>query len=287
MNALNALDFKEDTPVAELRVAAESISSFTQNGVAALGQVAGKLQSFLGSIASNFASVKTVGEIQDLKGLAAEEQKFLQLIEHASYAEVRQFRANVPEGFSGDMLNYANALAYSAGQLTNVASEVLQPYTVFLAQLMGTANAGQLTQDRKSVYLRMNKEREAAEKAIGAFFKTGRKEAELRVGDVVARNADFAPLFQQLRKAQDAINAVDRVQLSQLVAQAEDYLNVLCGMLESGKLANITAETSRALADGAYEVASHLEYYASIHFRVLVLTQAVKDTVERVNKILG
>lgn len=284
---MKVLEFQEDKPVAELRYAAESISSFAANGVAAVGQMAGRLRELIPSIISNFSSSKTVGELPNLKPLSQEQQRFLALLDKASFAEVRQLRADVPEGFCGNFLAYATALADVASQLTNLAAEVLTPYTVFLAQLMGTSNLALLTQDRQHVYVGMTKEREDGEKALGTFFKTGRKEATQRIGEVMARNGDWSPLFEQLRKASDAINAVNRAQLTQLIDQAEDYLGVLHEQLAQGKMAHVTPETSKALAEGAFQVASHIEFYSLVHFRVLVLTEAVKATVERVNKILG
>lgn len=278
---------QEELPVAELSYAAESLSSFTAHGVAAVGQIASRLRELMPSIATNFAASRTVGDLPDLKNFSKDEQAFLAVLDKASFAEVRQLRADVPEGFQGNLLDYAGALATVSTQLTNLAAEVLTPYTVFLAQLLGANNLSHLTQDRKHVYVKMSQERDHAEQVLGSFFKSGRVDTHAKIGDVLSRNADWAPLFECLRKASEAINAVDRAQLTQLIVQAEDYLNVLHDRLTQGKMDEVTPETSKALAEGAFQVASHIELYSLVHFRVLVFSQAVKDTIERVTRVLG
>lgn len=282
----NVLDFSQP-PLEELRYASESISTFASDSVGVISKMAGRLGELLPGIVSNFATSKQVGELANLKHLSSEEQKFLSVIQTASYAELRQLRADTPEGFVGDFLQYATRLHQVAGQLTNLSSQVLHPFTVFLGQLISSRNAGQGSDDRKAVYLQMSKERERGYELMGEFFpKMKAKKSDL-IGDVAKRNGDWAETFQELKGAVDAINAVDRQQLTQLIAQAEDYLNIVHDMIAKGQLDGVTAATSRALAEGAFQIASQIEYYTVVHFRTLSLSNAVKGTVERVNRILG
>jgi hypothetical protein len=282
---MKVLNTKE-APINELRYAAESMASFAVDGMAKLSEVAERLKGLMPSIAANFEFSKEISNLQDVKNLSAEEQKFLQLIEPTSFAEVRIFRADVPEGFSGNLLAYASVLAQCAQGVTNLGSEVLLPYTVYLAQLMSKDKPASMSDNRQHIYIKMQHERDEGNKAIEAFFK-GNKESQVRVGEVLSRNADWKPLFDDVRKAVDAVNAINRNELSQQVAQAEEYLRILGDQMEKGNIAAVTPEAAQALAEGAFQVASHIEFYAVIHFRVLVLANAVKSTVERINKILG
>lgn len=271
--------------VGELSIAAESIASFAASGVAAVGEVAGKLTAFLPDMIRQFAQSKEVGKIEDVKNLSNEEQAFLKHLETASFAEVRLFRADLPEGFVGNLLAYSQDLASYAETLSNLSSQVLLPYTVFLAQLMSSPDPSKILDDHQAVYSVMASKRQAGYDALGAYFKG--TQSSTRIGDVMSRNSDFKPLFENIKKAVDAVNAVNRAELSQLITQAEDYLQVLYNQMHEGKMQSISPEASRALADGAYQVAAQVEYYSLIHFKVLALSQSVKATVLRVNEILS
>lgn len=279
--------FSNESPVVELGYASESIADFAHAGLSAIGEASQKLLSKISGIAQSFSETKQVGELADIKNLGAPEQQFLSLVESHSFAEIRQLRAHVPEGFNGNYLEYSAELARITSQLVNVGASVLQPYTVFLASLMGTSDLSKLANDNKHITQALDSQRKADEKALSAFFKTGRKDAELTIGEVMHRNADWPAVLINLKKSVDAVNQVDRKQLAQLIAQAKDYLDIIHQRLATGKMNKITAQTAQALADGAYQVASQLEFYSIVHFRTLVFSQAVKDTVVRVNSILG
>lgn len=283
---MKTLDFSLP-PVAELRYASESMSSYASDAIGAVSKVAGRLRELMPTIKNNFAASQEVGQIEDLKLFTKDEQKFLKILEHASFAEVRQLRADTPEGFVGSFPAYAGVLHSAANNLTNLAAEVLNPYTVFLGQLISSRDAALATDDKKNVYLKMKKEREDGYSAIAHFFPAKNAQGNQRIGQVIGRNGDWPTVFKLMGEAVEKINAVNREQLAQLIALAEDYLGIIHDMLVQGKLDGVTPETSRALADGAYQVASQIEYYALVHFKTLAFTNAVKGTVERVNDILG
>jgi hypothetical protein len=283
---MKVLDFQE-TPVQELHYASESITSFASSGVALIGEMAARLKELLPSISMGLAGSKDVNELKDIKGLAAEEQQFLANIAKVSYAEVREFRADIPEGFAGNLKDYAYVLAIAADKLTTFPSTVLNPYVLFLAQLMSSKNAAIATDDKHSVHESLMSERKAGNDHIAQYFKLGRMEAEAKIGQVIGNNGEWKDLFIHLRQATEYINSINREEITHLLSLAVDYLNVIHQNLVEGKLENVSPEASKALADGAFQIASHIEHLALIHYRVLALTHAVKGTVERVNKILG
>lgn len=282
----NVLDI-EYTPIQELQYASESISSFASGTLSAAVAMTGRVKSLMPSIISGFKGAQEFSELTNLKDLSKEEQLFLKSISKVSFAEVRALRADVPEGFSGDFFAYAKTLQACATPLSRLAPEVLNPYTVFLGQLVSTRNVAILNDDKDHVYKAMEAHRKEGYAHIAKFFTKKKPESTARISEVIARNDDWKHLFASLKAATDAINSVDRQLLKQLMAQAEDYLNILQDMLKSGKLDGLTPETSKALANGAFQVASQVEYYSVIYFRILGLTSAVRTTMARVTTIFG
>ncbi len=275
------------TPMQELHYAAESVNTFVAGTLGAAVQMTGRVKLLMPAIMTGFAGSKDVGELQNLKDLSKEEQLFLKTISKVSFAEVRALRADVPENFHGNFLEYANELKTHALTLSRLAPDVLTPYNVFLGQLVSSRNAALLVDDKASVYKAMEASRKEGYKHIEKFFSNKKFESTSRIGEVINRNNDWKELFAVLKAATDTINSVDRQLLTQLITQAEDYLEIIQDMLKNKKLEGITPETSKALANGAYQVASQIEYYTVIYFRIMGLTTAVRDTIARVNTVYG
>ena len=275
------------TPKQDLQYAAESLSSVIGDSLEAARNMGGRVKALMPSIISGFAGTKEVTSLVDLKDLSREEPAFLKNITKVSFAEVRTLRADVPEGFDGYYLDYVGVLSDCAKELEQLTTDVLKPYAIFLGQLVSARDVKRLVDDRAHQYKKSERERKDGYKAIARYFTTVKADNSKLIGDVIQRNGDWTGVFTQLNKATASINAVDRDVLKDLVSQAEDYLEVLHGMLKDDKLQGITPESSKALAAGAYEVAQHIEYYSVVYYRILGFTNALAGTVERVNKVFG
>ena len=277
----------EYTPIEHLAMANESISTFVAGAVDVATAMAGRVKGLMPSIITGFKGASELADLEKLADLSKDEQAFLKIIGKVSFAEIRAIRADLPEGFTGDLEAYSKTLQVCANSLARLAPDVLHPYTVFLGQLVSTKNVSVFTDDKAHIYNAMEAQRKAGYANIAKFFPKRKLAENSRIGEVLSRNEDWKHLFISLKSATDTINAVDRQLLKQLMAQSEDYLNILQDMLKKGSLAGITPETSKALANGAFQVASQVEYYTVVYYRVLGLTASVRAMMDRLIRIYG
>ncbi len=274
------------TPMEELHYAAESISSFTAVAQGAIANMSSRLHQLMPNIITGLAGVQDISQLPAVVALPSDQRRFLELVKKVSFAEVRSLRAYVPEGFSGSLVDYSLTLKQAAEFVSPLQAQLLHPFNVLLGVLLSSSDARRLTDDKALFYGRLQTEREHRIAQIGGFFHGG-KESHRPISEVMSRNGDWETLLDQSRQATAMINSVDRALLSQSVKQADETLKLIAQLLEQGKLQHVTPETSRALSEGALQVAQQLEFYSVVHYRILGLNSCVQDTTALVAKVLG
>jgi len=215
----------------------------------------------------------------------SKQKDFEKELNNHTYMGVSQVTAYVPEGLDVPYIDYAEVL-YEAVQHASKIMDVLAPYSTYLAQLVMDREAGLSTKSFESEFKLLEEERKRINEELGACFKKGSTKSEAALGDVVKRNADWKDVFQRCRDITDVINRIDRGVLLKKVNECNAHLEVILKMAREGKVGKVANQTVLNLADGAFQAASELEFYAIAYYKAEVFITCVNQTVEHFDKVM-
>jgi DNA-binding FrmR family transcriptional regulator len=162
---------------------------------------------------------------------------------------------------------------------------VINPYTVYLAQIVTNKEIVLSTTSMDAEFKNLEKERTRLNEELGACFKKGSTQSVTTVGKVVDRNTDWNNVFTICEHISTAINKVDRHVLQKKIDECNTHLGLILKMLDSDQVDKVANQTVQNLANGAYQVASELEFFAVVYFKSEVLLNAVNRTVENFRQV--
>ena len=262
----------------ELRVACEQLAASSTAGYAN-NKLVEFFKGLFPTIVNAFNTSDGIDKLPKYEGLGKEHRAFLQKLSAHSYGELRGMRAYRPAGLQVSFLTYLKELDIAVEHIRSFPSGTLTPYLTFLAQLTTHGNAALSTDEHRSGHQALAAKRDAMDKAFAKMFKPGDTSTETTVGVVIERNAEWPDLLVEANSLANKIEGMRLAPIQQMVKQAEDYLDMLFHQAQQGKLENATPEVMQNLADGAYQIASELEFLSVTYYRAIVLNQAIKDTM--------
>ena len=71
------------------------------------------------------------------------------------------------------------------------------------------------------------------------------------------------------------------------VKRASEMLKLIKHRLDAGDIENVSNQTAKNLADGAYEVAKYAEYMALYGYYVETALASIHNTAEKLEEIVG
>jgi hypothetical protein len=197
-----------------------------------------------------------------------------------SYADVMALTAYVPEGLRTSYLEYAVLLDNAVVHASQLMDNVLVPYSAYLAALVTNTEQKLSNQNIKLDYPAMAKTRDVINAALGQCFTPGSSKAEASIGQVVKRNADWPAVFTTSQNLITTINKVDRRALQRKIEECTDLLDRIAAKIKRDEFEGVSPQVVDNLADGAFQVASELEFYSVTFYKVLALTESVNRTIK-------
>lgn len=245
------------------------------------------LKSLMPGIINAFSSADHTPDLPVLTPLSKDQSKFNTVLKDIPFTEIGELRAYTPEGMNKKYLEYLAILLPVTANFKKIQNEVMQPYTLFLAQLVSDKNASISTNSKKTEYDKMEKTRDAIYSEFSKCYDKDSYKAETIVKRVVDRNADWLPVFNMINECIMNVKAVDRELLKRQVHQCVDYLDIIKDNLDKEQMANTSREAAAYLSNGAYNVAKELEALSTTYYRVLALNGSIENTVNHILKTVG
>lgn len=218
--------------------------------------------------------------------LTAKQHDFIREVSKHSYLDLAPLAAFVPEGLVVPYHTYLAHLLPAVKHASVVQSEVMNAYTTFLSQLINNRDAQLETRSFDKVYQAMSTERTSMNAALGSCFKAGSSKADVTYGAVVERNADWEAVFTVADEVSKIINKVDRKKLNDKIEEAVELLTILEKKVARNEFGEVTPAVAQHLADGAFQVASELEFYPAMYYKTLAINAAIDRTVKHVQTVL-
>jgi hypothetical protein len=258
-----------------------SLESFSVSGTAAV------LKSIIPSLHGTFSSfVNHFNPTTPFVALSGEQTAFLKQVPKHTYMDVAPLTAFVPEGLNTDYREYADYLMAAANHASLVLNEVLSPYSTFLSRLITNKEQQLDTTSMDKQFAALAAKREALAADMAGCFKKGSTKTEVTMKDVIERQRDWEEVFHKINAMSKLVMDVDRKALNKKIEECSNYLNTLMQLATRDKLDRVTPEVVRGLADGAYQAASELEFFAVTYYRVMALNASVNRTMQHFNNVM-
>ena len=218
--------------------------------------------------------------------LTSKQFSFLKEITKHNYMDIVSLGAFVPEGLNTTYLKYAEKLMPAAVHASGILSGIISTYSVYLSQLITNKDHKLVTQSFTKVFKELADERESISKDLGKCFKNGSTATDTTIGKVIDRNNDWSKVFHSCNELTKLINIVDRKALNKKVEECSHLLSLIIKKVKQNELENISPQNVENLADGAYAVASELEFFAVTYYKILAYTESINKTIQHFDNVI-
>lgn len=262
----------------ELRTASDyvALEAYHTEGIN-LGELLRKVYPNITKAFTSFINVFNPGEPGIT--LTSKSKDLIRVVSKIAYADINQITAYVPEGMDASYLNYSSALLSVASHAAEVQS-LLGEYSTYLAMLINNKEQALSTSNNIRLYKARQKTREDFQKLLGGFFKNGSYQTEVPYGRVLARNNDWPLVYSRIEDLTKLTNSVDRKALNKKIVETIELMDTVIKMIKNDELGNVGPEVVSELAEGAFQIASELEFFSNIYYRTLALTTAINRTTD-------
>lgn len=237
-----------------------------------------------------FQAFQFSGSLTDVEPLPAfprELVKFLKVVDAVSYSELGELKAYVPEGLNKTYLEYLAVLQPACHALATLQSQVLEPFCLFLGQLLSDPKAGLSSFNNRLQHEKLEKRRAHYYKQLGQCFDRNSHNAETKIKKVVDRNADWRKVLTEINECVQSLERIDRQAIKTQVQQCTDYIELLVKEFSQEAHRAVSQEVAQRLANEAYQIAKELEFYSTTYYRALALRGSIENTMKHVQSVLG
>lgn len=218
--------------------------------------------------------------------MTSRQAEFVKEISKHPYLEISAFAAFTPEGLNVTYHKYSSELLLAVMHASRILAGGMTAYSTFLAQLVTNTEQKFSSVSFDKAYKDLAQERNKLNTAIGDCFKRGSTKTESTLGDVIDRNGDWQHVFHNGDNMTKLINSVDRKALNKKINECKELLEVIIKKIDRNEFDSMSPQVIKNLSDGAFQIASELEFYAVVYYRVLAFTNAVNRTVTHCQQIL-
>lgn len=251
-----------------------------------LSNVADLLRNIFPTISKEFTGL--VGKFstpEKVVKLTSSQKAFLKELEQHTYLNIAPLAAYVPEGMDVTYLSFLDVLKDATEHCEHLLDVTMVDYCKFLGNLINNADAKLDSSSLVPIYKNLQVNREELNKRFLECFKHGSSRTEVSIGNVVSRNSDWPKIFELTEDVNREIEMVDREKLSKKILECVQLINVIQNKIKRNEFEGISPEAVNTLADGAFQIASELEFYSVIHYRVIAITTAINRTIEHFQEV--
>jgi hypothetical protein len=219
--------------------------------------------------------------------LTSDQNKFLHEINNYKYLDIAPIRAFVPEGMDTTYIAYFTALKDATEHCEHIVETTMNDYALFLGSLINNTDSKFDTTNFVPVYKTLNANRDKLNDRLAKCFLMGSTKAEVTIGDVISRNTDWKEVFELSEKMLKEIQMVNRSKLDKKIVECVQLISIIQNKIKRNEFEGISPQAINNLSEGAFQIASELEFYSVTHYRVLAATTSVNRTIENFRKLFS
>lgn len=267
---------KKDMELAK-EAAIMSVPHIAQEGVSEL------LKTTMPSIVNGFqALINTIKPKETVLLLTIKEALLFDRVEKITYINLADLQLPVPEGMQAKYLTYIAILEDAVDYCQGISAN-LEEFTKWVAKIITNASMRADTARHDNRWRKMQDEREVRYKAIGSCFGPT-VNATLKYSKLLDRNADWKEVINRAKGITNNINKINR---ASLLKEAKHVQSLLEKVLETSKRNGFDAtapEVLASLSEGSFQIASELEFYSVVFYRVSTFMNRLEAAVATLDK---
>ena len=212
--------------------------------------------------------------------LTSKQNEMLRELPKHSYIDIADLTAWKPPGLDNTLLQYLKPLKDSSHEVSGILKNLMPKYTMLISRLINQDDFQRDTRMIESEFKEVEETREDLLAMIGKNFKKGATDVKCTIGDLVQRNSDWKLVFEELEECNGIINKINRSELAKSIKEIVQLLETLKTKVERGGMDKVSPEIIRGISEGTYQLAATIEFYSTIHYRLLELSGTTTQTIE-------
>jgi hypothetical protein len=283
--------FVQNTPIDNLHYANEDISDTISKMLSSLdtkvNEFTDMLKNVIPTVKAALGASSDSIDIPEITPLNKDQSKFIKIVSIYPYSELKEIKAFKPEGLNVNYLEFINILESQIDYLLTFEKDVLDPYELFLGQLVSDSKTFSSLNTNDSYYSKIQARRNNAYELLAKCYKKDSVESVTIIGKVIDRNADWTITLSKLNKLLEDVSKINRKSIQSKIANCEEYLDILLKNKETEETeeTNVSPEVLRHLTNSTYQIAKEVEFLSIAYFRVLTLKGSIENTIEQVKKV--
>lgn len=256
------------------------ISTFVRGRIEALKNLFSRsaLETTQG-LQSSFVDMKEEGVKLDKS-----KEKFLKKIEELRYVDLVKQSVFVPPGMTSTYIEYMDGMRDFIS-LAVESKTAITEFTNFISKLMENPAARKDVSYVANRTRELRRERDQILKVQSDYFGKNSRITQVSYENVVRNNGEWKTVLVTLQQLTDKVMDTNPESVLKEIGVAVELINKFSAQVKAGVYTDLTNETVSKIADYVYAVAQMMEIYSVAHFRLISVTTAVNDTIEKLMKL--
>ncbi len=266
-------------------LAIESISNNQPGILDVFSRLIPKTQELITSFAAPLAEFVSPNK-QITKFSKSEYRDSVKAVSKLPFMAYRDTLVMVPEGFTGNLVEYLKLLGKLNTQTIKQASDVVNDYINELSVFLNNLDARKSLKTHAAFYKQVSADRVKVESMMNVYFNKADTRSRIKLGSVIIRFGDFEELFTLAEQLQ--ASATTKKELTNLLSQvnhASELLKLINEKLLKNEFDIVSGEVAKNISMGAYEVAKYVELISVLTFSTEVAVSCVNALAEQFKKI--
>lgn len=210
---------------------------------------------------------------------------FERFIDTHPYADIIQYRAEIPEGLIVTYLDYLKVLMPAQEAANNIVKDVIDPFSTFVSKMISDDvfrnQAGHQIKEFAKLepeYVRLNKD-------FAKCFGKNDFRASASFGEVVKRNGDWRSVFTETAQLKKLYQDFPAQELTKKLNRLYEMLDELVDQIKLDHYEQVEKEVTHLLGNGMYFVAKMVELSALITFRSRTMIETINTTIKNIEDL--
>lgn len=207
-------------------------------------------------------------------------------IPDASFVNYSKTIVSVPEGFSGNMLNYLKFLDSLSTEIFKEANSVLGDYNLVLSSFISNKQDKISLKDHTTLFERIKERREEILKNIKQFFPSTSVNSRKRFGDVVERFGELPEIMKVLEHLNRERKGHNLKEIANAVRESVEMLDIVIEEVKKNGVTNVSGNSAMNISQGAYELARFVELVAIYRNMVDIAVTSASRMIVQLEEII-
>lgn len=190
----------------------------------------------------------------------------------------------VPEGFVGNGLAYQTDLGYCLDYYHEVTAVLLKEFYVQVAAFITNKDRKLSIKDDSGKYKTFESTRTTLNKSITTHF------TKANVGRTLFHDAynDYSEFIRTCKVNKSLMKQLDSIDLKAVAGQVKkvvDTLDIAIKSAERGDYDKASNEALMSLANGTFELAQQVEFFAATAYRIKAMTHSIGETESKIKAL--